>query len=66
MSDPTRDVRLPSKLCEIVEQRFGARFGNLETFLTHVLEQLVRDDASQMDQEEQRIIEERLRDLGYV
>jgi len=65
-SDPTRDVRLPSKLCEIAQQRFGTRFGNLETFLTHVLEQLVRDDASQMDQEEQRIIEERLRDLGYV
>jgi len=66
MPDSTREVRLPSRLCETAEQRFGTRFGTLENFLTHVLEQLVRDDASQMDQEEQRIIEERLKDLGYV
>ena len=66
MPDSTRDVRLPSKLCETVEHRFGARFGTLEDLLIHVLEELVRDDPSQMDREEQRIIEERLKDLGYV
>jgi hypothetical protein len=30
------------------------------------MEQLVRDDALKLDQEEQRIIEERLKDLGYI
>lgn len=66
MPDSTREVCLPSALCETAERRFGTRFGTLENFLTHVLTQLVRDDASQMDQEEQLIIEERLKDLGYV
>ena len=62
----TRDVRLSAGLCETAEQRFGARFGSLENLLTHVLERLVSDDATQMDQEEQRLIEERLKDLGYI
>jgi hypothetical protein len=64
--DGTRELRLSSWLCEAAEQRFGPRFGTLENLLTHVLEQLVRDDACQMDQQERRIIEERLKDLGYV
>jgi hypothetical protein len=38
----------------------------LEQFLTFVLQELLRDDAAQMDQAEQRIIEERLKDLGYI
>lgn len=66
MADSTREVRLPGGLCEAAEQQFAARFGTLENFLTYVLEQLVCEDASQMDRREQRIIEERLKDLGYV
>jgi len=38
----------------------------LEQFLTFVLQELLRDDVAQMDQAEQRIIEERLKDLGYI
>jgi len=66
MSEGMRDLRLSSDLCSRVEQIYGKRFGTLEQFLTYVLEQLVRDDAAKMDQEEQRIIEERLKDLGYI
>ncbi len=66
MSGAMREVRLSAKLCEQAEQLYGERFGSVENFLTHVLERLVRDDANQMDQEEQRIIEERLKDLGYI
>ena len=66
MSENMRDVRLPSELCQAVEQRYGARFGSLEQFLTFVLRELLRDDAAQMDRAEQRIIEQRLRDLGYI
>lgn len=61
-----REVHLPAELCEVAEHRFGARFGTLDNFLAYVLEQLVRDEAAQMDHEEQRIIEERLKDLGYI
>jgi hypothetical protein len=66
MSSDLRDVRLPAQLCSEAEQRFAARFGNLEELLTFLLRELLRDDAAQMDQAEQRIIEERLRDLGYI
>jgi hypothetical protein len=66
MPEEMRDLRLPFRLCQSAEEKYGNRFGTLEQFLTHVLEQLVRDDALKMDQEEQRIIEERLKDLGYI
>jgi hypothetical protein len=61
-----RSLQLPSTLCERAEQRFGARFGSVEQLFTFVLQELLRDDAAQMDQSEQRIIEQRLRDLGYM
>lgn len=64
--DDMRDLRLPLHLCQSAEEKYGSRFGTVEQFLTYVLEQLVRDDAMKMDQEEQRIIEERLKDLGYI
>jgi len=66
MPDETRDLRLPLHLCQLAEEKYKHRFGTLEQFLTYILEQLVRDDATKMDQEEQRIIEERLKDLGYI
>ena len=61
-----RQVRLPAELCRQAEARYAARHGSLEQFLIHVLQELVRDDAAQMDLAEQQIIEARLRDLGYV
>ena len=66
MSNLTRAVHLPVELCEAAERRYGAHFGKLDDFLAFVLQELVRDDAAQMDQAEQRIIEERLKDLGYL
>ena len=61
-----RDVRLPADLCAAVEIKFGCQFGSLEEFLAMVLRELLRDDASQADQQEQRLVEERLRELGYL
>ena len=61
-----RDVRLPADLCAQVEKRFGHDFANLEELLTFVLRDLSRDDAAQLDQAEQRLVEERLRELGYL
>lgn len=66
MSSNVRDVRLPAELCQKAEQRFAARFGNVEELLIFLLQEVLRDDAAQMDQAEQRIIENRLRDLGYI
>jgi hypothetical protein len=66
MPDSTRDLRLPLGLCQAVEHKFAARFGSLEQFMVFVLQELVRDDAAQIDRAEQRVIEERLKDLGYI
>jgi hypothetical protein len=61
-----RTVALREDLCRAVEQKFAHRFGGIEELLTAALEELVRDDALHMDQEEQRIIEDRLKGLGYI
>lgn len=66
MANGMRDVQLPAELCRRAEEQFGARFGSVEQFLTFVLQELLRDDAMRMDQAELRIIEERLKDLGYI
>ena len=66
MSNDLRDVRLPADLCDEAERRFAARFGNLEQFFTFLLRELLRDEAAKMDEAEQRVLEERLRDLGYL
>ena len=66
MPSDVREVRLPEDLCDPAENNFAARYGSLEEFLVFVLRELVRDDAAQMDQAEQRLIEQRLRDLGYI
>ena len=61
-----RDVRLPADLCAAAEQKFSQTFANLEELLIFVLRDLSRDEASQFDQAEQRLVEERLRELGYL
>ena len=57
---------LADELCLRAEQRFGDRFGSVEQLLEFVLSDLLRDDEMQMEQQEQHIIEQRLKDLGYL
>jgi len=64
--DGKRSVALPEELCSAAEQKFAHRFGGLEELLTAALEELVRDDALKMDEKEEKIIEERLKGLGYI
>jgi hypothetical protein len=66
MTEEMRDVRLPGNLCAAVEKRFGATFANIEELLTAVLRDLASDDVSALDQAEQRLVEQRLRELGYL
>ncbi|HEY6181457.1 MAG TPA: hypothetical protein VIW67_04375 [Terriglobales bacterium] len=62
----TRVVELPGDLCAKVEQLYEKRFGTLDQFLIFVLQELSRDSAARADKTEQKIIEERLKDLGYI
>jgi len=61
-----REVRLPNDLCAVAEHKFRGQFSSLEELLVFVLKDLVREQASELDQAEQRIIEERLKELGYL
>ena len=61
-----RTVDLPAELCLEAETRFGSRFGSLEQLLEQVLRELLQDESAQADQAEQFVVEQRLRDLGYI
>jgi len=61
-----RTVNLPADLCERAEKKFGGSFGSVEQMLEFVLTDLLRDDAAQADRQEQSVLEQRLRDLGYL
>jgi len=61
-----RQVSLPEDLCASAERRFGAQFTNIESLLEFVLQELLRDEAQKLDQREKEILEQRLRDLGYI
>lgn len=61
-----RDVRLPADLCAATEKKFSHAFGSLEELLVFVLRDLSRDEAASADRAEQRLVEERLRELGYL
>ncbi|MGO9088656.1 MAG: hypothetical protein ACLQBK_25910 [Candidatus Sulfotelmatobacter sp.] len=60
-----RTVQLPADLCAAAEKKFAQRFGSLEELLAFVLRDLTRDEARQLDEAEQRLVEQRLRELGY-
>jgi hypothetical protein len=66
MAESMREIHLPDELCRNAEQKFGARFGSLDEFLTFLLQQVLRDDEAKMGGAEKRMIEERLKDLGYI
>lgn len=61
-----RNVSLPENLCAAAEGKFGKSFGGFEEFLIFLLRELVRDQAGTMDEAEQRLVEQRLRELGYL
>ena len=66
MTEEMRDVQLPTGLCAAAEKRFEKTFANITELLTAVLRDLASDDVSALDQAEQRLVEQRLRELGYL
>ena len=61
-----RSISLPEELCAAAEQQFGSGFQGLESLLEFVLSELTRNDAASLDAAEQAVLEERLRNLGYL
>jgi hypothetical protein len=61
-----RTVQLPADLCASAEKKFGRVFKSVEEMLDFILRDLLRDEALAADEAEQRLVEERLRELGYL
>lgn len=61
-----RTVSISEDLCAAAELKFAHRFSSIDELVGALLKELLRDDALTMDEEEQRIVEERLKGLGYV
>ena len=61
-----RTITLPEDLCERAEKQFKGRFENIEALLTFVLQEITKSNASQLDRSEEQMLEQRLRDLGYL
>ena len=61
-----RTISLPAELCERAEKKFGKTFGSVEEMLKFMLSELLREDTAQADRAEQLMIEQRLKDLGYL
>lgn len=61
-----RQINLSEELCAQAEKKFGAHFESLEALLDFVLRELLHDEAEKLDEQEKKILEQRLRDLGYL
>ncbi|MFZ3340192.1 MAG: hypothetical protein WA609_20480 [Terriglobales bacterium] len=61
-----RPISLSEDLCAAAERRFIPQFENLESLLEFVLRELNQDKAQSLDQAEQALLEQRLKDLGYI
>jgi len=61
-----RTVRLPEDLCTEAEKWLTGRFDNLETLISFLLQEIVKDEGSKLDQLEELLVQQRLRDLGYL
>lgn len=62
----SRHFELPEELCAAAEKKFAGKFRSVEELLEFVLRDLLQDSAAAADENEQRIVEERLRELGYL
>jgi hypothetical protein len=61
-----RTVRLPEDLCKESEKWMTGQFADLETLLSFLLQEIVKDEAGKFDHAEEDMVEQRLKDLGYI
>lgn len=61
-----RTVRLPEELCRRAEKWQQGRFADLEALLVFMLEEIIKGETDKLDREEVEMVEQRLKDLGYI
>jgi hypothetical protein len=62
----SREIRLPADLYAAAEEKFGTTFRSVDELVIFLLQELIRRDTADMDRTDQAVVEERLRDLGYI
>jgi hypothetical protein len=62
----SREIRLPADLCAAAEEKFGGTFRGVDEIVVFLLQELIRRDTADLDRADQVVVEERLRDLGYI
>ena len=62
----SREIRLPADLCAAAEKKFGGKFRSVDELLAFVLHELISGDTAELDRAEQAVVEQRLKDLGYL
>jgi hypothetical protein len=62
----SREIRLPAELCAAAERKFGSTFRSVDELVVFLLQELVRGDTVDLDRADQAVVEQRLRDLGYM
>jgi len=66
LADQYRTVRLPEELCKEAESWLKGRFGSLDELIAFVLHETIKDEGAKLDQQEEEMVQQRLRDLGYI
>jgi hypothetical protein len=66
MMSESREIRLPADLCAAAEEMFGSTFRTVDDLIIFLLKEVLRRDTIDMDRADQAVVEERLRDLGYI
>jgi hypothetical protein len=66
VNQQVRMVPIPEELCSQAEQKWSSMFSSVEELLMTVLAELLQEDGPLADQKEQAIVEQRLKDLGYI
>jgi hypothetical protein len=61
-----REIRIPADLCASAEKTFAGKFENVEELVTYLLREVTSPAAVRIDEAEQKMIEERLKALGYI
>jgi hypothetical protein len=62
----SRAIHLPADLCVAAEKKFGGAFRSVDELVAFLLQELIRGDTLDLDRADQAVVEERLRDLGYI
>jgi hypothetical protein len=66
VSSALREVKIPADVYQAVQDRFGSQFETVDELVEFALRELLRDDSGGLDESEQQMIRNRLKDLGYL